>query len=157
MFVAFHSYEHILIYQRTHHHHHPPFPSVQFAGLKELIIGSPIRIWLSTLFSASHYPTPGDSSKNLSGPSTKHDLLIRRHWPFFFYLINYVNCITSRTSHFELVAGKPEVKCALGSWLIITVCFCSRIPGSVLCCLSSFVSNYFSCCTVHFMPPISRE
>jgi len=52
---------------------------------------------------------PGDSPKNLSGLSTKNDLLILGHW-LFFNLINYANCITSHISHFKLVAGQPEVK-----------------------------------------------
>lgn len=62
---------------------------------------------------------PGDSLKNFSGLSTKNDLIILSRWPF--YLINYMNSMTICTLHFELLAGKPKVKLAAGSCLVIMV------------------------------------
>lgn len=101
---------------------------------------------MSTLFKVSYCPIPGDSLKKFSGLSTKNDLLIWGHWPF--YIINYVNCITSHSLHFELVAGESKVKFAAGLCLVIMVCLCSHLLGSVLCCISSFISNYYSSYTV---------
>lgn len=123
---------------------HPPCPWGEFATLKDAVRRSLSSGLLegyswAPLFGVSDCPIPGDSPKNMSGLSPKNDLVIWGHWPF--YLINCVNCITSCTSHIELVASKPNVTFAARSSLVIMVCFCSHIPGSVLCCVSSFISN----------------
>lgn len=82
-------------------HHHPPAARVEFAELKELTIGSPIRIWLSTWFKVVHCSVRGDSLKNLSGLSTKSNLLLFGHWP----LLSYQLCELQNQQHFPLWVG----------------------------------------------------